>query len=153
MPNQYPQPEIYKTSHTYTAQAAAGTASQVTVTTNQASNEEVRLYAMSVDIMDSDNSNTPCTSTDWADFDVGITIGSNMVPSKRFDIGWVYRTDSRTIEFTVPILKLYSQQMIVNVQNVTAGPASEGRLIRLMFHGELINQMVDCAPDGGPVSA
>ena len=52
MANQDPQPEIYSTSHTFAGAAAAGTSNQVSIFTNQANNEEVRLYAIGVEMLD-----------------------------------------------------------------------------------------------------
>ena len=48
MANQDPQPEIYTTRHDVAASSAAGTTNTVTVYTNQANNEEVRIYAIAV---------------------------------------------------------------------------------------------------------
>ena len=63
MANQDPQPEIYTTSHNFDASAAnvtAGTTNTVTVYTNQANNEEVRIYA--IEVMVQDENGSPVTT-------------------------------------------------------------------------------------------
>lgn len=153
MANQYPQPEIFRVQMDYAASATAGTTVQVEVNTSQASNEEVRIYGLSVDAYDASATpaQTPITSTQWFDFDIGITVGANMVPSQRFDIGWISRTDEKTLMFAVPILKMFSQQLLINVTNVTAVPSSEDRDLRIYLHCDLVNQSVGTARDGGPL--
>ena len=54
MANQDPQPEIYTTRHTFDASAvlvSAGTTNLVSVYTNQANNEEVRIYGVAVRVL------------------------------------------------------------------------------------------------------
>jgi len=74
MANQDPQPEIYSTSHTFAGAAAAGTSNQVSIFTNQANNEEVRLYAIGVEMLDA---TTGAALTTGLDYDVAIQVGPN----------------------------------------------------------------------------
>ena len=87
MANQDPQPEIYTTRHNFDASAvlvSAGTTNLVTIYTNQANNEEVRLYGIAVRIID-ENGDSVTTFTDFA---MSIQVGPNNVPSNQFDVGW-----------------------------------------------------------------
>ena len=52
MANQDPQPEVYSTTHTFAGAAVSGTSNVVSIFTNQANNEEVRLYAIGVEMLD-----------------------------------------------------------------------------------------------------
>ena len=64
MANQDPQPEIYTTRHNFDASAVAvpaGTTITKSIYTNQANNEEVRIYAVATQIIDEDDS-LPTTS-------------------------------------------------------------------------------------------
>ena len=51
MVNQDPQPEVYTTIHDFPIAVAAGTQNTVNIFTNQANNEELRIYAVAVDIV------------------------------------------------------------------------------------------------------
>ena len=86
MANQDPQPEIYTTSHTFDASGgtiAANTSNVVSIFTNQANNEEVRLYAIAVQVLDDTDGSSAAT---FIDFNVAIGVGPNYVPSNSFDI-------------------------------------------------------------------
>jgi hypothetical protein len=90
MANQDPQPEIYTTSHRFDASGgaiAAFTSSTVSIFTNQANNEEVRLYAIAVEVQDD---TTGAAATTAYDFSVTIGVGPNNVPSNSFDVGWLH---------------------------------------------------------------
>ena len=52
MANQDPQPEVYTTTHAFAGAAATGTSNVISIFTNQANNEEVRLYAVGVEMLD-----------------------------------------------------------------------------------------------------
>ena len=98
MANQDPQPEVYSVASTFAGGVAAGTTVTTNVTTSQANNEEVRIYAMKVNIVSLDNLTTPGTditanldpqTADNCDFSVRITVGANNVPSNQFDVSWL----------------------------------------------------------------
>jgi hypothetical protein len=93
MANQDPQPEIYTTRYTWNADTsgtgatiAANTSQVVSIYTNQANNEEVRIYGIAVRINDSDDGTTSTTLNDFA---VSIQVGANNVPSNQFDVTWL----------------------------------------------------------------
>ena len=89
MANQDPQPEIYTTRYTFDASAAdvaANTSQVVSIYTNQANNEEVRIYGIAVRVDDENNA----TATSLNDFAVSIQVGANNVPSNQFDVSWLF---------------------------------------------------------------
>ena len=63
MANQDPQPEVYTTVHDFSVATTSGTQSAVSIFTNQANNEEVRVYAVAVDFALLDSSGNQITST------------------------------------------------------------------------------------------
>ena len=63
MANQDPQPEVYTTVHDFSVATASGTQSAVSIFTNQANNEEVRVYAVAVDFSLIDAAGNQITST------------------------------------------------------------------------------------------
>ena len=111
MANQDPQPEIYTTRHSFAAEAAAGTTNTVTVYTNQANNEEVRIYAVAVRILD-DAGTAATTDTDFA---LQVQVGPNSVPSNQFDIGWLHdnlRNGGAVLAFSTPVLVLSNNLLL-----------------------------------------
>ena len=83
MANQDPQPEIYTTRYTFDASAtdvAANTSQVVSIYTNQANNEEVRIYGIAVRVDDETNA----TATSLNDFAVSIQVGANNVLQNRW---------------------------------------------------------------------
>lgn len=111
MANQDPQPEIYTTRHNFDASATtvpAGTTVTQSIYTNQANNEEVRIYAVAVRIEDQNGA----TATDFTDFALQIQVGPNAVPSNQFDIGWLAGSISQggeSLAFSSPVLILFQQ--------------------------------------------
>ena len=89
MANQDPQPEIYTTRYNFNADTAGGatiaanTSQVVSIYTNQANNEEVRIYGIAVRITDAAGANLT------GDYAVSIQVGANNVPSNQFDISWL----------------------------------------------------------------
>jgi hypothetical protein len=139
MANQDPQPEIYTTRHDFTGATTAGTTNTVTVYTNQANNEEVRLYAIAVRIVDAAGS----SATTETDFAVSIQVGPNNVPSNQFDIGWLHTNlanGGAVLAFSTPILVLFQQPLAVKVEVKTTTTATRSVIVDLI--GELAIQKV-----------
>ena len=137
MANQDPQPEIYSTTHTFTGATAAGTVNTQTIFTNQANNEEVRLYAIAVNILD----NAGTVATTETDFNVQIQVGPNNVPSNSFDISWVFQNINQggpVLAFSTPIFVLFQQPLAVTVSVTTATTAT--RTVNVSLIGELAIQ-------------
>jgi len=149
MANQDPQPEIYTTRHTFDASSvavAAGTTNLVSVYTNQANNEEVRLYGIAVRIVDEDGT-TVSTLTDFA---MSIQVGPNNVPSNQFDIGWLHTNLSNggsILTLPTPVLVLFQQPLsiIIESKSLIAQAADRKRTIVVDLIGELAIQK---APPG-----
>lgn len=149
MANQDPQPEIYTTRHTFDASSvavAAGTTNLVSVYTNQANNEEVRLYGIAVRIVDEDGT----TVTTLTDFAMSIQVGPNNVPSNQFDIGWLHTNLSNggsILTLPTPVLVLFQQPLsiIIESKSLIAQAANRKRTVVVDLIGELAIQK---APPG-----
>jgi hypothetical protein len=149
MANQDPQPEMYTTRHTFdasTVAVAAGTTNLVSVYTNQANNEEVRLYGIAVRIVD-ENGTTVSTITDFA---MSIQVGPNNVPSNQFDIGWLHTNLSNggsILTLPTPVLVLFQQPLsiIIESKSLIAQATDRKRTVVVDLIGELAIQK---APPG-----
>lgn len=175
MANQNPQPEVYTTRHTFGDNVnaiGAGTTVTQTVFTNQANNEEVRIYGIMAEIMAGgtgatngvfNGANGPtccsCDAIDAAptcqDFNVKILVGANAVPSQSFSIDSIACKDDKTLTFPVPVLVLFQQPLSIVVTNNTACTATDcivggvalqpcNRTIKITLIGELAIQSADC---------
>jgi hypothetical protein len=113
MVSQNPQPEIYTTRHAFASAAAAGTSKTVTVQTYQSHDEEVRIYAIMVNIMTAGATHTVATSYF---FDGTITAGPNAIPSNSFDIGKIHSKSDKTLHLSSPILITYRQPLQVSIE-------------------------------------
>ena len=115
MANQDPQPEIYTTRYTFdasSADVAANTSQVVSIYTNQANNEEVRIYGIAVRITDAAGNNLT------GDYAVSIQVGANNVPSNQFDISWLANNIANgggILMFPSPVLVLFQQPLSVTV--------------------------------------
>jgi len=110
MVNQDPQPELYTVEFTY---APGATTPLTLIRTRAAANEEVRVYAIMVEFID--------TQIDH-DADLSITVGSNRIPTNPFDIVVISERDDRMLKFPSPILVLYSQELALQLRdNRTVG--------------------------------
>ena len=119
MANQDPQPEIYTTRYNFNADTgrrwrniAANTSQVVSIYTNQANNEEVRIYGIAVRITDAAGNNLT------GDYAVSIQVGANNVPSNQFDISWLANNIANgggILMFPSPVLVLFQQPLSVTV--------------------------------------
>jgi hypothetical protein len=138
MANQDPQPEIYTTSHTFAGAATSGTSNQVSIFTNQANNEEVRLYAIGIEMLDA---TTGAALTADLDYDVALQVGPNNVPSNAFSAGFVNSKNDKTLAFSTPVLVLFQQPLsVVVTTNQTV--AANGSIIKVTLIGELAIQKI-----------
>lgn len=155
MANQDPQPEIYTIRANFNADNTAGGAaiaantSQVTsIYTNQANNEEVRIYGVAVRVTDS----AGVTSAADNDFALSIQVGANNVPSNQFDISWLANNIANgggILMFPSPVLCLFQQPLSVTVTTrsaiAAAGVAAKNQTVVVDLIGELAIQK---APPG-----
>ena len=153
MANQDPQPEIYTTRYNFNADTGAGgatiaanTSQVVSIYTNQANNEEVRIYGIAVRITDAAGNNLT------GDYAVSIQVGANNVPSNQFDISWLANNIANgggILMFPSPVLVLFQQPLSVTVTTNSAitGVAStdNDRTVVIDLIGELAIQK---APPG-----
>ena len=103
MVNQDPQPELYTTRAVFTNANTTGDVATSTIFTNQANNEEVRIYAIMVDILNENGAPVTTATTD-TDFAITIQVGPNNIPSNPFDATVINFKDDKTLTFTSPIL-------------------------------------------------
>ena len=155
MANQDPQPEIYTTRYNFNADTGAGgatvaanTSQVVSIYTNQANNEEVRIYGIAVRVADEDNA----TATNFNDFAVSIQVGANNVPSNQFDVSWLANNIANgggILMFPSPVLCLFQQPLSVTVttrSQITGAASSEfNQTVVVDLIGELAIQK---APPG-----
>jgi|TARA_B110000914_G_scaffold216297_1_gene221113 hypothetical protein len=121
MVNQDPQPELYTTRGVFTAANTVGDVATTTIFTNQANNEECRIYAIMVDILNENGAPVTAATTD-TDFNITIQVGPNNIPSNSFDATVINFKDDKTLAFSTPILALFQQPLAVKVElNSTAG--------------------------------
>ena len=156
MANQDPQPEIYTTRYAWDANTAgagatvaANTSQVVSIYTNQANNEEVRIYGIACRVFDTA---TGTASTTFNDFAVSIQVGANNVPSNQFDISWLannINNGGSILMFPSPILCLFQQPLSVTVTTLSSitgtGSAANNRTVVIDLIGELAIQK---APPG-----
>lgn len=158
MANQDPQPEIYTTRYNWNANTGAGgaaiaanTSQVVSIYTNQANNEEVRIYGLAVRINDGIGTGG-ATSTTLNDFAVSIQVGANNVPSNQFDITWLadnIAAGGGILMFPSPVLVLFQQPLSVTITTLSAIPGvaatTNDRSVVVDLIGELAIQK---APPG-----
>ena len=153
MANQDPQPEIYTTRYNFNgdtggtgATIAANTSQVVSIYTNQANNEEVRIYGLAVRISDAAGNNLT------GDYAVSIQVGANNVPSNQFDVSWLANNIANgggILMFPSPVLVLFQQPLSVTVttrSEITgAASATVNQTVVVDLIGELAIQK---APPG-----
>ena len=128
MVNQNPQPEIWNTRHQFAGDAASttqGTTVQQVIYTNQAHNEECRIYAIQVQPMIYDATwqggsanNGSYVGNEYEifdNFDGSIQVGSNNIPNQSFSMSEICRSDDKTMYFSAPVLVLHRQPLQVSV--------------------------------------
>ena len=157
MANQDPQPEVYTTVHDFNIALVTGTQNQVSIFTNQANNEEVRIYAVAVEAEFLSDTGLQITSTTDpkftmpTDFTMQLRVGPNDIPSNAFDIGWIYRNQDQTMAFTVPVIVLFQQPLtvIITANSGVAAFTYNGATVdvirwKVSLIGELAIQKVAC---------
>ena len=115
MVNQDPQPEIYSTVSAFGAASPQNTLVSTNINTFQAANEEVRIYAIAVEIIDNSAAEADVAAT-YNNFDLQIQAGVNPVPTNYFDIGAAALSRTKLIELTCPVVIKFKQPLNVNVR-------------------------------------
>ena len=141
MVNQDPQPELYTTRHRFTAANVTGDISTVTIYTNQANNEECRIYAILVDILNENGTPASTTTTD-VDFGISIQVGPNNIPTNEFDATVICFRDDKQLAFPSPILALFQQPLAVQVSlnSTTGATLAANRTVVITLVSELAIQ-------------
>lgn len=129
MVNQNPQPEIWNTRHQFAGDGASttqGNTVQQVIYTNQAHNEECRIYAIQVQPFAYDlnwqgggaGKQGGYIGNQWEifeDYTISVQVGSNSIPNQTFDLSEICRRDDKTMYFSAPILVLHRQPLQVSV--------------------------------------
>jgi len=147
MVNQDPQPEIYETIHTFADGADPNTVNSQYINTFQGANEEARIYAVGVQILD------PITGKDISaqssNFEVQIGAGVNPVPTNFFDIGYIAKSRTDVVELSCPVVVKFKQPLRVSTRFFAPDGAStittvdsNGVNVKVMLIGELGIQKV-----------
>jgi hypothetical protein len=141
MVNQDPQPELYTTRHQFTNTNVTGDISTVTIYTNQANNEECRIYAILVDILNENGTPASTTTTD-VDFGISIQVGPNNIPTNEFDATVICFRDDKQLAFPSPILALFQQPLAVQVSlnSTTGATLAANRTVVITLVSELAIQ-------------
>ena len=85
-----------------------------------------------------DNANA--ASFGGMDFNIGVRVGGQLIPSTTFDASTIFCKSSKTMAFTTPVIVLFKQPFQIEVSNATAlaALASYGkRRVRITLIGEL----------------
>ena len=137
MVNQDPQPELYTTRHQFTAANVTGDISTVTIYTNQANNEECRIYAILVDILNENGNDYVCYSCSQS-----IQVGPNNIPTNEFDATVICFRDDKQLAFPSPILALFQQPLAVQVSlnSTTGATLAANRTVVITLVSELAIQ-------------
>lgn len=142
MVNQNPQPEIYTTRHSFAATATQGTIVTTQINTNQAYNEEIRIYGVMVNMYTNTAAASGDTETTGIDetYDISINAGPNLVPSSKFDAGYIHNTNEKTLHLSAPILVLHRQPLMVNVEWTGTGSPSAAMVVSVTLLSEMYIQ-------------
>ena len=139
MVNQNPQPELYTTRHRFDAGTNVGTTNTQQIYTSQSFNEEVRIYGMKVQFVNTGGGEQNYTSMALEgtyDWDVSIQAGPNRIPSNPFSASDIIKTGEKTIAFSNPVLILHRQPLQVTVEcrgpGAIAGPDEVVAIITLI---------------------
>jgi len=143
MANQNPQPEIYTTKHAFAA-TAEGSQNTQTIFTQQANNEEVRLYGFRAVVATQAGSFALVTPAQGSDFDMTIQVGNSTVPYGAFTIAPVIATDTLSFTFACPILVLFNQPISIKITQ--RSNAATTVVVKVSFDAELSLQQVNCLP-------
>ncbi len=114
MVNQDPQPEVYETTHSFANASAPNTVNSQYINTFQSANEEARIYAVGVKLINP--ANDADISASFSNFEVQIGAGVNPVPTNFFDIGYVAKSRTNVIELSCPVVVKFKQPLRVSVR-------------------------------------
>jgi len=110
MANQNPQPDIYEVNLSFSNESSNGTKVSSQVYTFQSSFEEVRVYAVMVNIVNSEDDDI---SASVSDFQLTIEAGANKVPSNSFDIGAIATSREKTLAFPSPVVVGFQEPLTI----------------------------------------
>ena len=144
MANQYPQPEVYTTRHTF-ASASFGTSDTQTIYTNIAHNEQVLIYGVMVNYLENAANGNGIggviTLTDGANedarFSITINSGANTVPTNSFDAQFIHRKTDKMMTFPCPILVSHRDVLQVTLERSATTALSKAVICKVTLIGEI----------------
>ena len=113
MANQNPQPELYEVKLAFANSSVVGHKVSSQVYTYQSSFQEVRIYAVMVNIVNSEDDDA---SASMSDFQLTIEAGANKVPSNGFDIGAIATSREKILAFPSPIVVGFNEPLTVTAE-------------------------------------
>jgi|TARA_R110002051_G_scaffold212462_1_gene277561 hypothetical protein len=136
MVNQDPQPDIFETTMAFANGASpVGTSVTNTIFTHQGHNEEVRIYALSVQVLNN-TTKVDISATAEIDFQITLIAGPNEVPSKPFDASWIIRSGEGVMALTCPVLVKFKQPLRVRVEAMEAVVGGTDIEVKIQLIGE-----------------
>jgi len=119
MVNQDPQPEVFTTDFNAVLTTQANTLRNV-IYTNQGHAEQVLIYALKIDVL----VNNSGVISQFNNFDITISAGSNNVPTNSFDGGVIGAMRDNTLPLSCPIAVNFKQPLIITITNPVANAAT-----------------------------
>jgi len=139
MVNQNPQPECYTERFQFLTTATTGTSVTQQVLTNQAHNEELRIYSVSAKVTAA--AGTEVATTDVTNnFKISLLAGPNAVPSKSFRLDSLLNSRENTITFSAPVLILHRQPLQIVVEWIGNGSPAAIYNVSITLNGEMYLQ-------------
>ena len=136
MVNQDPQPDMFETTAAFIDGASpVGTSVTNTIFTHQGHNEEVRIYALSVQVLNN-TTKVDISTTAEIDFQITLIAGPNEVPSNPFDGSWIVRSGEGVMALTCPVLIKFKQPLRVRVEVMEAVVGGTDLEVKIQLIGE-----------------
>jgi|TARA_E500000331_G_scaffold347116_1_gene386866 hypothetical protein len=146
MANQYPQPEVYTTTHPFAASGTAlGSTDSQTIYTNVAHNEQVLIYGVMVNFYeDAANGNgvggvitLSGGANEDARFAISITAGANTVPTNSFDAQFIHRKTDKMFTFACPVLVNHRDVLQVTLERTSSTAVSKNMYAKVTLIAEI----------------
>ncbi len=139
MVNQNPQPECYTERFRFLTTDTTGASVTQQVLTNQAHNEELRIYSVSAKV--TVDAGTEVVANDVTNnFKVSLLAGPNAVPSKSFRMDSLLNSRENTITFSAPVLILHRQPLQVVVEWIGTASPDNNYFVSVTLNGEMYLQ-------------
>ena len=137
MVNQDPQPEVFTTTFSSVNVANQNILTN-TVYTKQGHTEQVMIYAIGVDVVDSSTG----AVADFLDFDITMVAGANNVPTNAFDGGVIFNSENQMVSLSCPTIVNFKQPLQVRIEtpDSASGAGTYDFKIRLIGETSIIKR-------------